>query len=528
MINPVKQSIQQLHQHRLRNALRHWLRAAEFPHYEPRGRVFVFNTVRTSANNFHVLADFLLAHLLAARGATTYILMDDGVLKHWDTVQHRRFHGAGLSPFDSFVQGSLEKSRVAALFSVFRIPGCHLRWYSEIVPRQVREELSEENEAFARASTVKFFEDGSVDIDAPEHKSYYDLSLENAIVSKSVGQQVLDVLKPDVYVTSHGIYSTWGPAYARVKAAPVETRVYSRHPYRLGGILIREEAGTPFNRAKLETYLDEVDLGDRERAVAQEYVDARFEHRATDTQEYFVNVSRSKSNATPACERRRDPDTITFGLFPNVVWDAVGKHNEAIYGSVIDWIVDTARTIGESRRHRLIIRFHPSESTRLRGTLSAEQIIAERYPEISGYSNVSIVKSSDPVDTYELMRKRVDVALIYTTTLGSEAQLLGVPVIAVGSGRFSIRTVHRVFSTDAYREALKNPEPILTEFEAKKDRVIRDSLAYHYWLNEEQFFPVGAFGVRNISRIASVDELRSGTLLDQTSMAKTLAAIDVA
>lgn len=461
---------------------------------------------------------------LAKNGGRVYVLLDDGVLRHWDTVQLRRLKSRRLNMMRSWYLRLHLRHEVERLWKVFALPNMHLLWYSNIVPGYANEALTDEDVSFAKASTIRYFEAGMLSLSDAQQDAYYRLSLENAKVSRAIGRYVVEHLKPDVFATSHGIYSTWGPAYAYVRQTGVSTRVYSRHPYRLGGLLIRDQAGMSFNRDELERFLDQADFSESARQIAQDYVDARFSHQVSDTKEYFENLSSAQE--TDWNKYRSGDYEVTFGLFPNVVWDAVGKQNFGLYENVIDWVVDTVRAVGESGKYHLIVRYHPSESTRMRGALPSHEIIRNALPEIEDYENVTLIHSDEPVNSYDLLRTTVDIALIYTSTFGAEAQLLGVPVIAAASGRFSERVVHRVRSLPEYHAALRHPQAVIKHFRDNQDAIVRDVLKYHYYMNQESFCPVGIMGQLNPMRIAFRSELRNGSLLDQRQMSKTLLKLD--
>ena len=505
-------------------SLRKWLDEIDTTGTPPTSKTYVFNTTRSDRRNFHLMSDFFLARILAKNGGCVYVLLDDGVLQHWDTVQLRRLKSRRLTVMRSGYLRSYLMHELERLWQVFALPKMHLLWYSTIVPGCVNEALTDEDVDFARASTIRYFEAGVLDLSDSRQDAYYRLSLENAKVSRAIGRYVVEQLKPDVFATSHGIYSTWGPAYAYVRQNGIPTRVYSRHPYRLGGLLIRDEAGMSFDRDELERFMDDADFNDSARQIAQDYVDARFSHRISDTKEYFKNITSAPESGLN--KYQSDDYEVTFGLFPNVVWDAVGKQNFGLYDNVIDWVVDTVRVIGANRKYRLIIRYHPSESTRMRGSLPSHEIIRNALPEIESYKNVTLIHSDEPVNSYDLLRSTVDIALIYTSTFGAEAQLLGVPVVAAASGRFSERTVHRVRSLPEYYTALNHPQAAIKHFQDNQDAIVRNVLKYHYYMNQESFCPVGIMGQLNPMRIAFRSELRNGSLLDQRSMCKTLLKLD--
>ena len=504
--------------HSFNRVLENWLDTIELPELEPSRRTVVFNTVRSNPKTFHLYTDLFIGHFLARIGCRVIILLDDGILSHWDSVQRHRVTAPELNPMHSSQQNRSIKRNVAALWEIFETPGLGLRWYSDFLVNAPDEAVDEDVERYALASTLRHFERGFFEPNDQEQQDYYRLSLKNAKISKAIGRRVIDQIRPDIYATSHGIYSTWGPAYSVVRNSGISTVVYAHHPYHLGGFMIDDAPGGSLDRDALEHYLRTGEFSDEQRATAQAYLAARYSHQASDTKEYFGGSSpRSCTQYTAP----GDGYECTFGLFPNVAWDAIGDHLAPIYESVIDWIVDTVRKIGKEGRHRLIIRFHPAELTRLKGTLSTEQLVRDNIPNIDQYRNVVVIKAQDKVNSYDLLRDVVDVALVYTGTLGAEAQPLGVPVVSAASGRFSEQFVHIAADQAEYRKIIGNPEAVIKNFKNCRARIIESVLKYHFYISDVLFFPMAIMSKKG-RHIAGASELRDQAEFDNAGLKRTL------
>jgi len=502
----------------LNRALADWLPQVPLLEVECRGKTVVFNTVRSNPGSFHLYTDLFIGHLLARNGGRAVVLLDDGVLAHWDTVQRFRTSAAALHPMRARRRARAMKRNATAAYEVFKTPGLELKWYSELPARPAEEPVDADVERYALASTLRYFERGFFQPEDPEQGAYYGLSLENAKVSKAVGRFVAERMRPDLFATSHGIYSTWGPAYSLVKGAGGRTAVYAQHPYHLGGLMIDDAPGGSLDRAAMAHYLCSADFPEGHRAAARAYLEARYSHHISDTHEYFDGAAAS----APGLERFSGSGyRLTFGLFPNVAWDAIGDHLKPVFPSVIDWIAESVRAIVEQGLHRLIVRFHPAEVTRLKGTVSTERLLRERLPDIDRYPNVVLVPASDRLSSYDLLRDAVDVALVYTGTLGAEAQPLGVPVVSVASGRFSEGFVHIASGPEAYLAILRDPQPVIEHFANDRERIVDSVLKYHYYLSEELFYPLPLLS-RKGRRAVDAGELRGLPPVDGDGLRKTL------
>lgn len=517
MLGVLKGYMQQGRTRSLARALQTWLPGIPVPDVDGSQRTLVFNTVRSNPRSFHLYTDFFLGNLLARCGSEVHLLFDDGVLKHWDSVQQHRVIAAQLNPMHVNYKRRWMQQNVAELQKIFGVEGLHVHWYSDFLRDVADEAVDEDVERYALASVLRYFEMGFFKSEDPDQQAYYRTCLENAKLSKALGRRVLENLQPDVYLTSHGLYSTWGPAYTLLRNAGTHTLVYGHHPYRPAGLMLEDAPGGALNHDALEQYLRTVELSVQQRQSAEDFLQSRFTHQASDTAEYFARGAQEiqlHANSSDAGYQ------YTFGLFPNVAWDAIGEHLNAIYVSVVDWIADTIRTIGRQGQHRLYVRFHPSESTRMKGTLLTESLVRECVPEIDDYTNVTLIPADDMTNSYQLIREVLDVTLVYSGTLGAEAQLLDTPVVACATGRFSPRFVSIAHAQDEYRAMLADPGALLEDFKNRRQEIIDSVMKYHTYISEELFFSVPILSARG-RRVADLDELQN-TAVDVRALERTL------
>lgn len=509
--------IQQPRNAALNRELDQWLQRVVTPTLEADGRTLVFNTVRSNPGSFHLYTDFFIGHMLARCGCQVHLLLDDGVLRHWDTVQRHRVRAPQLNPMHNSWLRRAMQSNVNQLQRTFAHKGLHVHWYSNFLANSPQETIDADMKRYALASTLRHFEMGFYLPEDPRQRAYNQLSVENARISKQIGRKVLEQLRPSVYATSHGIYSTWGPAYSFLRRNGIKTLVYSHHPYNMGGFMLDDAPGGSLNQKALDHYLDTADFNTKQRSIAETYLESRYTHKASDTAEYF-GTSLSAAVGLPEGDHNY---RYSLGMFPNVAWDAIGDHLQPIYDSVVEWMADTIKTIAEQGKHRLVVRFHPSESTRLKGTLSTELLLRERLPELESYHNIVLIPASSKINSYELMRLQLDLVLVYTGTLGGEAQPLGKPVVSAASGRFSQRFVTICATQEDYRSILNDPQAVISDFEAQRETIITAVMKYHYYISEELFFPIPVLSKKS-RHVADVEELRELGPVDQVAMERTL------
>ena len=140
-----------------------------------------------------------------------------------------------------------------------------------------------------------------------------------------------------------------------------------------------------------------------------------------------------------------DPGRRVISAFTNLAWDTALLGRNVGYESQFDWLAHAVRVTGERDDSVLVIRVHPSESRW--GT--AQPVEAELSRRVGQFpQNVVLIRPDDSTSSYALLAI-TDLALCYTTTIGLEAAVRGVPV-AVG-GRTHYRG--RGFTTDVATRA---------------------------------------------------------------------------
>ena len=122
-------------------------------------------------------------------------------------------------------------------------------------------------------------------------------------------------------------------------------------------------------------------------------------------------------------------------IFTNVVFDTSQPHANTVFPDMFAWLDATLLEIRSHPDTLFVIRVHPDE-TRLRKE-SRETV--EAWLHRSGavqLENVHFVGPQDALSSYELIQKSKFV-LVYNSTIGLEASILGLPVLCGGKARFT-------------------------------------------------------------------------------------------
>ena len=122
-------------------------------------------------------------------------------------------------------------------------------------------------------------------------------------------------------------------------------------------------------------------------------------------------------------------------VFTNVIFDTSQSHANVIFPHMFAWLDEVARLIRNHPKTLFVIRAHPDEE---RPGKAADESVAGWVEKnhIAELPNVVFVNSSEYLSSYELIQ-RSKFVLVYNSTIGLEASILGVPVLCGGKARFT-------------------------------------------------------------------------------------------
>ena len=150
------------------------------------------------------------------------------------------------------------------------------------------------------------------------------------------------------------------------------------------------------------------------------------------------------------------PDTRVVSLFTNLAWDSAVIGRDLAYDSMLDWIADAVDAAGVLEGVVFVVRVHPAEEHW--GTM---QPVTGALGELP--ANVRVIGPEQPLSSYALLALS-DLVLTYTTTVGLEAAVRGVPVAVAAKTHYRDRGfTHDVRSPDELRSLLRAKEWAMSE-----------------------------------------------------------------
>lgn len=139
-------------------------------------------------------------------------------------------------------------------------------------------------------------------------------------------------------------------------------------------------------------------------------------------------------------------------LATNVIGDSLTLGRQVFSDSMTDWLERTVRFFAGHPEVQLVVRIHPGELI-TKGP-SVADVVHQALPSIP--ENIHLVPADAKVNTYDVV-EIADLGLVYTTTVGMEMAMTGVPVIVVGNTHYRDKGFTLDPSSwEAYFELLSN------------------------------------------------------------------------
>jgi hypothetical protein len=177
---------------------------------------------------------------------------------------------------------------------------------------------------------------------------------------------------------------------------------------------------------------EEFELDERQNARLDAYLSQRFQGQFSMAGIRFWSAMQGLD---PALKERIHHFRQVVPVFTNVIFDTSQPHSNVVFPHMFAWldiVLDLARRHEETL---FVIRAHPDESRPGKASLESvrEWVDRTRAQELP---NVHFIDSHEALSSYELI-KLSKFVMIYNSTIGLEAAILGTPVLCAGRARFT-------------------------------------------------------------------------------------------
>jgi hypothetical protein len=147
-------------------------------------------------------------------------------------------------------------------------------------------------------------------------------------------------------------------------------------------------------------------------------------------------------------------------IFTNVIFDTSQPHSNTLFPDMFTWLDQVLEVIKKHPETLFIIRAHPDE-LRPGSAKQSRETVRDwvKANDVTSFPNIVFVDAVEYLSSYELIHKSKFV-MVYNSSIGLEASILGSPVIAAGRSRYTAYPT--VFFPPDAREYFQDLEKMLT------------------------------------------------------------------
>ena len=306
--------------------------------------------------------------------------------------------------------------------------------------------------------------------------------------NRAAAQQALHWIQrqqPDVLIVPNGLILEFGALHAAAQHAgvPVVSYEFGEQQERIW--LARDKAVMLQDTAAMWAVKRDESFGAAQRQQVQELFAAR---QQADLFSNFYRQwqdlpSEGAAKVRKALELDERPMVL---LAANVIGDSLTLGRAIFSETMSAWLQRTLEYFATREDVQLVLRVHPGERN-LPGP-SVADLIHEHSPQLPGHMRV--VSATDPVNTYDLIQA-ADLGLVYTTTVGLEMAMSGLPAIVVGQTHY--RGKGFTHDPQTWEEYFAQLDQSLADRKAARLSEDQVEMAWHYayrfFFDYPQLFP---------------------------------------
>jgi hypothetical protein len=173
-------------------------------------------------------------------------------------------------------------------------------------------------------------------------------------------------------------------------------------------------------------------------------------------------------------------------LAANVIGDSLTLGRQIFSRNMTDWLERSVQFFAQRPDVQLVVRIHPGERY-LKGP-SVAQVVRNALPQVPAH--IHLVEAPDPINTYDLVQI-ADLGLAYTTTVGMEIPMSGVPVIL--GGRTHYRGKGFTYDPETWEDYFRMVDLALSEPQehhlSRPQVELAWNYAYHFFFEYPTPFP---------------------------------------
>ncbi len=302
----------------------------------------------------------------------------------------------------------------------------------------------------------------------------YKLRLKRNMSAARDAYDYLSTQKPDVVIVPNGTIQEFGVVYevARYLGIPTVTYEFGEQRERMW-LAQDDKVMLQDTKGMWEAFRD-LPLKAGEKSKIHEQFEAR--RGASLWKNFSRQWQQIPTQGVEAARKQLGLDQRPVVLLAtNVLGDSLTLGREIFSQSMEDWLEKTLQYFAGRPDAQLVIRVHPGEVL-IHGQ-SMLDVIKRVLPKLP--EHIHVIEPTEKVNTYDLIAA-TDVGLVYTTTVGMEMAMSGIPVIVVGNTHYRGRGFTQ--DPDSWVKYHKTLKAVLEDPQAYRltDEQIESAWTYAY------------------------------------------------
>jgi hypothetical protein len=275
--------------------------------------------------------------------------------------------------------------------------------------------------------------------DDPDQKALYDLRMNRNLTAAMRAKDIFTRLRPDTVIIPNGSILEFGSVYRMARQLDLQSSTFEFGEQRDRMWLSQNSEVMRQDTSDLWRARGSASLTDQQKEKLEQLNRAR---RGALEWDRFRRKWQSRESVGVQAIREQlglDRGRTTVLICTNVVGDSLALERQTFTDGMADWLTLTLRHLAEKADVQLVVRVHPGELLGA-GHPSAE-IVETALPSLP--DNVVLVEPDSHINTYDLI-DIAQVGLVYTTTVGLEMAMSGLPVVVAGDTHYR----HKGFTHD--------------------------------------------------------------------------------
>ncbi|MCD6576488.1 MAG: hypothetical protein J7K66_00570 [Anaerolineaceae bacterium] len=365
----------------------------------------------------------------------------------------------------------------------------------KVLPKILQEKIEE----VTRYDTKYTLQIENVDESCETYKMRYKRNMRAA----RAAYEWLNANKPDVVITPNGTIQEFGVIYEVARFLNIETVTYEFGDQRQR-IWIAQNAKVMRQQTQdmWEAYKDSA-LTRTEKKKIKELFEARqkasvwknFSRLWQHIPAQGVEIARGKLGL--------DERPVVL-LATNVLGDSLTLGRDIFSQSMEEWLERTLQYFVGKPEVQLVIRIHPGEML-IHGQ-SMGDVIHRVLPSLP--KHIHVIGPEEKVNTYDLIAA-ANLGLVYTTTVGLEMAMSGVPVIVAGQTHY--RNHGFTLDPEGWVRYYKTIKAVLEEpsiYKMRKDQIdLARAYAYRFFFDFPLPFPYHLVHLWDDYRLQPIEEI---------------------